>query len=86
MKKFILYTKTTCGFCVKAKNLLSERGMQYEERIVGEGYTGMDVKSHCTKLNESANVSTVPQIIFVEDDKECYVGGYAELNQNIDRY
>lgn len=86
MKKFIMYTKPHCGFCVKAKQLLAERGFQYEERIVGEEYQGEDVKDHCLKLNESARIATVPQIIFVEDEKECYVGGFTDLDRTIDRF
>jgi glutaredoxin len=86
MKKFILYTKPSCGFCVKAKALLAERGFTYEERIVGESYSPAEVKRHCVSINESAQVRTVPQIIFEDNGMERYVGGYTELSQTIDRY
>jgi glutaredoxin len=86
MKKFIMYTKPSCGFCIRAKNLLAERGFQYEERVVGSNHAVGDVKQHCLSLNESAKVNTVPQIIFEEDGVERYVGGYTELAATIENY
>lgn len=86
MKRFIMYTKPNCGFCVRAKQLLAERGFQYEERVVGLKHGPGDVKQHCLSLNESAQVTTVPQIIFEEGGVERYVGGYTELAATIDNY
>lgn len=86
MKKFIMYTKPHCSFCSRAKQLLAERGFEYEERVVGAEHGPGDVKRHCLSLNESAQVRTVPQIIFHENGVERYVGGYTELAATIDKY
>ena len=34
--KIIMYTTTTCGYCVKAKEFLKEHGFSFEEINVGQ--------------------------------------------------
>ena len=79
MNKVIIYTKPTCGYCKKAKHLLDTMGVSYDERIIGDKYSGDDVRNHCAKLNPGVNISSVPQIIVSKNDVESYIGGYEDL-------
>jgi glutaredoxin 3 len=70
VKPVKIYTTTYCGYCVRAKDLLTRKGVKYEEVDV----TGNDDMR--TKLVEmSGGQRTVPQI-FIGDD---HVGGYSDL-------
>ena len=60
----LLFTKPGCGFCTKAKKLLTDVGWQYEE-----------VASSPRRLRAVSAKSTTPQV-FVDG---VYVGGYEEL-------
>jgi glutaredoxin 3 len=70
MSSITLYTTPTCGYCVSAKRLLSERGF---------GYTEVDVAADPQLRRQisaaNGNYPTVP-MIFVGDQ---FVGGYDEL-------
>jgi|TARA_A100001011_G_C13635978_1_gene565875 glutaredoxin len=66
----IIWSKDTCGYCDMAKRLLAQKGIIFEEKKIGYGYTKEDL------LNEIPNARTVPQIII--DGK--VIGGYNELN------
>ena len=71
MSKAIVWSKPSCSFCVQAKNLLALRGIDYEEREIGNGYT-------VEQLFEVApNAKSVPQIIINNE----LVGGYTELKK-----
>lgn len=64
-----IYTKSYCGFCYAAKNLLTKRGLKYEE---------IEVTHDAFKEKEMRELSggrTVPQIFF--NDKA--IGGYTDL-------
>lgn len=65
----IIWTKDTCSFCVKAKELLEKHNISYEERNIEKNWTKQDL------LNIVPNARTVPQIFI---DKN-YVGGYTDL-------
>jgi glutaredoxin 3 len=71
MKPVTVYTTPICPYCVRAKNLLTKKGVAYEE---------IDVLSDDTArqqmLSKSNGMRTVPQI-FVGD---THVGGFDELN------
>lgn len=70
MKPVRIYTTTYCGFCVRAKEYLSRKGVKYEEIDV----TGDDDMR--TKLvSMSGGLRTVPQIFVGEQ----HVGGYTDL-------
>jgi glutaredoxin 3 len=70
VKPVKIYTTTYCGYCVRAKDLLTRKGVKYEEVDV----TGNDDMR--TKLVEmSGGQRTVPQI-FIGD---THVGGYSDL-------
>ncbi len=69
MAKIELYTTAWCGYCERAKALLRQRGLEYEEIRVDEQ---PDFRA---KLEELTGAWTVPQIVI--DGRP--IGGYAEL-------
>ena len=69
----IVWSKYHCPFCDMAKNLLEQRGIAFEERKIGDGYTREDL------LENIPTARTVPQIII---DGEV-IGGYNDLKQRL---
>jgi glutaredoxin 3 len=69
-KKITVYTTQYCPFCVRAKNLLQQRGVAYEEIMIGE-----DDDQAWDDLYQRSRMQTVPQIYV--DGK--IVGGFTEL-------
>jgi len=69
MTKAIVWSKYHCPFCDQAKALLTQRGIEFEERKIGDGFTREDL------LEAVPTARTVPQIFI--DDK--LVGGFTEL-------
>lgn len=69
----VVWSKDNCPFCDQAKSLLSQKGIQYEERKIGSGYTKEDL------LEAVPTARTVPQI-FLNDE---YIGGFTELKQKL---
>jgi glutaredoxin 3 len=71
MKKVTVYTSPSCPYCIRAKDLLQQRGITFEEILISwddeAGWEAMKTKS--------GGMKTVPQIYI--DDK--LVGGYTEL-------
>lgn len=67
--KIEMYTKSYCSFCFAAKNLLTKRGLAYEEIPVSD-----DPKAE-QEMRELTGRTTVPQIVI--DGKP--IGGYTEL-------
>lgn len=65
-----IFTKHGCSHCTKAKALLAEKGLQYEEMILGED-TSISAMRAITKAD------TTPQIFI--DGK--HIGGNDELTQ-----
>lgn len=69
--KATIYSRPACGWCMKAKNLMALKGVEYTERLMQLS----DVEMFKTMFG--VEVKTVPQIIL--DDK--YVGGYDKLEK-----
>jgi glutaredoxin len=67
--KAIIWSKYHCPFCDQAKALLTQRGIQFEERKIGDGYTKEEL------LEAVPTARTVPQI-FID---EQLIGGFTEL-------
>ncbi|MBJ6762095.1 glutaredoxin 3 [Myxococcaceae bacterium JPH2] len=70
MKPVKIYTTNYCGFCLRAKDLLKRKGVDYEEVDV----TGDD-DERARLVERSGGQRTVPQIFIGED----HVGGYSDL-------
>jgi len=71
--KAIIWSKYHCPYCDQAKNLLKAKGIEFEERKIGDGYTKEDL------LEAVPGARAVPQIFI--DDK--LVGGFTELKQHL---
>lgn len=69
--KAIVWTKYHCTYCDQAKALLKQRGIEFEERKIGDGWTKEDL------LESVPTARTVPQIFL----NETLVGGFTELQQ-----
>jgi glutaredoxin 3 len=69
MGKIQVYTTRWCGYCVRAKTLLEDRGLGYEE-------ISLDDDPHFRQtLMDLTGGWTVPQIVIDGSP----IGGYAEL-------
>jgi glutaredoxin 3 len=71
MARIEMYTTAWCGYCQRAKTLLHQKGLVYEEIRVDEQ---PDFRA---RLRERTGGRTVPQIVI--DDRP--IGGYTELWQ-----
>ena len=71
--KAVVWSKPACPFCVKAKNLLKNKGIEYEEKNIAEGYNIQDL------LELVPNAKTMPQIWL---DGE-HLGGYEQLEAKL---
>ena len=69
MAKIQIYTKSHCPYCVRAKELFSRKGVQFEEIFLD------DKPEEFTLLKNRTGLMTVPQI-FINDQ---LVGGYSDL-------
>lgn len=69
--KAVVWSKSNCSYCDKAKALLTQRGIAFEERRIGDGYTREDL------LAAVPSAKTVPQIFL---DQEL-IGGFTELEK-----
>ena len=70
----IVWSQPNCQYCDLAKKLLTMRGLEYQERIIGmdEGNWPKEAL-----MKAVPNARSVPQV-FV---KGKYVGGYKELRE-----
>jgi glutaredoxin len=69
----VIWSKYHCSFCDQAKQLLKMKGIKFEERKIGDGWTKEDL------LEAVPTARTVPQIFLDEE----YVGGYTELKEKL---
>lgn len=65
----IVWTKPGCTFCDMAKSLLQQKGIEYEERNIGSGWTKEQL------LEAIPSARSVPQIIINNE----YIGTYQHL-------
>lgn len=70
MAKVIIYSKTYCPYCDKAKNLLKQKGVSFEEINLENKPDEMKA------LMEKTGLRTVPQI-FINDE---LIGGFDDMN------
>lgn len=69
MAKVLIYSKTYCPFCDRAKALFKSKNVSYEEVMVD------DKPELYSELKQKTGMMTVPQI-FINDQ---LVGGYTDL-------
>jgi glutaredoxin len=71
--KAVVWSKDHCPFCDQAKNLLKLKGIEFEEKRIGHGYTREQL------LEAVPDARTVPQIFLDEQ----LVGGFTELKKHL---
>ncbi|HEX8214133.1 MAG TPA: glutaredoxin 3 [Allosphingosinicella sp.] len=57
MARVELYTKATCPYCARARKLLDDKGVDYDEYEISR-----DTEKRAEMIQRSKGVSTVPQI------------------------
>jgi glutaredoxin 3 len=72
--KAIVWSKYNCHYCDQAKALLRQRGIQFEEKKIGDGYTKEEL------LEAVPSARTLPQIFLGEE----LVGGFMELKKRLE--
>jgi glutaredoxin len=73
MTTAIIWSKDNCTYCDQAKALLKLKGIAYEEKKIGQGYTKEQL------LEAVPTARTVPQI-FINNN---LVGGFDKLQTYI---
>ena len=71
--KAVVWSKYHCPYCEQAKALLKIKGIEFEEKKIGDGYTKEEL------LEAVPTARTVPQI-FIDDQ---YIGGFTELKTHL---
>jgi glutaredoxin len=71
--KATVWSKYHCPYCDQAKALLTQKGISFEERKIGDGYTREEL------LEAVPTARTVPQIFL---DGEL-IGGFNELKTKL---
>lgn len=66
-----IYTTATCPYCMQAKMLLNNKGVEYQE--ISMPSLGEDARQDLMK--KTNNYRTVPQIFIGEE----FIGGYDQL-------
>lgn len=74
----IIYSKPNCNWCVKAKELMNNLGLKYDEKVLEQDYTREELR----ELVPENLPLTVPQI-FVYNKR---VGGYEDFVDYCDNY
>ena len=73
--KAVVWSKNQCPYCDQAKALLKQKGIEFEEKKIGDGFTKEDL------LDAVPTARTVPQI-FLDDQ---LIGGFTELKQYFEK-
>lgn len=73
-RKFIIYSKDGCPFCVKAKDLLSSNGHEYTEVDLTD-----DALRNKFYDDNKFEERSVPKIYEVKEDGNEFIGGYTQL-------
>ncbi|MBL3588765.1 MAG: glutaredoxin 3 [gamma proteobacterium endosymbiont of Lamellibrachia anaximandri] len=69
MPKVVMYTTAVCPYCVRAKFMLKNKQVDYEEIRIDTDHEAMQIMMQRSRRN------TVPQI-FID---EYHVGGYDDM-------
>lgn len=65
----LIWSKPNCANCERSKKLLESRKIQYQERVIGQGWTKENL------LEQVPAARSVPQIMI----NNRLIGGYQEL-------
>jgi glutaredoxin len=72
--KAVVWSKPACPYCDQAKALLKMKEIEYEEKIIGDGYLKEDL------LEAVPGARSVPQIFLDEE----LIGGFNELKKRLE--
>ncbi len=75
MNQVTIVTSPTCGYCHAAKNLLREKGIDFQEIDV------VDKPQQAQKLIQQSGQRTVPQIFINKEP----IGGFTELSKLLNK-
>lgn len=70
--KVVIYTKSTCPFCINAKKLLDQKGVSYQDI----DFLGLSDDERQDLAQKTNHYRTVPQI-FIGD---TFIGGFDQLS------
>jgi glutaredoxin 3 len=70
MKKVTVYAMNNCPFCVKAKGLLTQRGVKFETIMIDDW-----ADDQWDEFAKKSGMKTLPQV-YVDDE---LIGGYTQL-------
>ena len=73
--KTIVWSKVTCPYCDMSKTLLKNKGIVFEERMIGVNWTREQL------LESIPQARTVPQIILNGE----HIGGYEQLKAHFNK-
>lgn len=73
-RSFIIYSKDGCPFCIKAKDLLTSKGFDYEEINLTD-----DTLRNKFYDDNNFEERSVPKIYEVKEEGNEYIGGYTQL-------
>lgn len=71
---YVVYSKPSCPFCIKAKTLLQRYDVPYEEYNISEN-------PNLSTFMKSKGFKTVPQVW----NGEIHIGGYDELKEYLNQ-
>ena len=78
--KYVLFVRESCPFCVKAKEILDLKGIEFKVVNFKEDQT--DILQEIKKAYEWP---TVPMIFQVRDNSSIkFIGGFTDLEKHLD--
>ena len=72
----IVWSKYHCPYCDQAKALLTQKGIKFEEKKIGDGYTREEL------LEAVPTARTLPQIVINGN----VIGGFTELKKLFEQW
>ena len=75
---YIVFVKPSCPYCVKAINLLEEKGKKYKVVNFAEGQGEV-----LREVKNALDWQTVPLIFFRKNNTMDFVGGYTDLLKQV---
>lgn len=70
MNEIIVYSTRICPYCVAAKRLLKQKGLDFQEIMIDQNFSQREV------MMKKSGRTSVPQI-FINDK---HIGGFDDLN------
>lgn len=69
--KIVIYTWSTCPYCINAKRLLNEKNMKYTEKEVVKN------KKFLKEMKKKSGETSVPQVFI----NKKHIGGFTDLQK-----